>query len=292
MRNSIHEIQYKAGLEATQKRAEDEPREVPHDERAFFESFYAANISGVPEDHMTIGAISDLEARFHYNAVENGIIRALARRNPPPPSGMVTTQRLLARRNACRHLDVGSGTGHWIDFMVDVFSVRESVGFEITERMSQHLQEKYDNRENIRVKCVDISDPSFDPGSVGPAFDYITAIGVMFHIVDDARWTRAVEVLTRMLKPDGLLIVGGDFGSETRNVEFHDSDNFESWKSFRRADPSSGEIRVNKRVRSLAAWQDLVSRCGLTIVDLVRSDRDPLITTPENDVLVLVKEPS
>lgn len=40
-------------------------------------------------------------------------------------------------------------------------------------------------------------------------------------------------------------------------------------------------------VRSLAHWVRVASDAGLDVVDLVRSDRDPPPTTPENEVLVL-----
>jgi hypothetical protein len=50
----------------------------------------------------------------------------------------------------------------------------------------------------------------------------------------------------------------------------------------------SGEPpRATKRLRSLADWTAAAAAARLTIVDLVGSDRDPNLTTPENDVLVL-----
>jgi hypothetical protein len=85
------------------------------------------------------------------------------------------------------------------------------------------------------------------------------------------------------------MIVGGDFGSETRNVQFHASDHFESWDE----QPTSAEdkSKVNKRVRSLAEWHGVAVQHGLAIADLVRSDREPGIATPENDILVLLRSP-
>ena len=53
--------------------------EVPCDERVYFESFYKANVRGRPEDRMTIGIVAEPEARFHYNALENSLLRAFAR---------------------------------------------------------------------------------------------------------------------------------------------------------------------------------------------------------------------
>ena len=81
------------------------------------------------------------------------------------------------------------------------------------------------------------------------------------------------------------VLIGGDFGAETRDVQFHRIDRFESWKEH---DSSSAPAeRVNKRVRSLADWEKLAASLGASIAELVRSDADPSIRTPENDLLVL-----
>ncbi len=262
-------------------------RQVPHNEREFFESFYSVSVRGRPLDRMTIGPISDPEARFHYNCVENSIIRAVLHRYPPPRSPLIEAWRMMEKRRDRRLLDVGSGTGHWIDFFREVFFVGEAVGVEISSHMVKHLTEKYAGDEAVRIFEADVADDSFTAGAIGGPVDWISAIGVMFHIVDDARWRRALRNLARVLKPEGLLFVGGDFGAETRNVQFHKTDRFRNWKELNTAEATPGEIRGNKRVRSLADWHGAATECGLRIADLVRSARDAAITTPENDVLVL-----
>ena len=125
--------------------------------------------------------------------------------------------------------------------------------------------------------------------SLGAPVDYVSAIGVMFHIVDDAKWLVALKTLAAMLKPSGIMFIGGDFGAVTRNAQFHKTDTFESWRDYSKAEGAESEIRVNKRVRSLAAWQDAAHAAGLSIVDLVRTEAAPSISTPENDVLVLMR---
>jgi SAM-dependent methyltransferase len=260
---------------------------VPYDEKAFFESFYKSTICGEAVDRMTIGDVSEMESRFHYNCVENAIIKAMANCSPPPSQMMVRTWRMLQQRRRLRLLDVGSGTGHWIDFMMEVFYVAEAVGIEITDAMSRRLEEKYRDRPNVRILNTDIAAADFDPSLIGGPVDFVTAIGVMFHIVDDVRWLRALGNLARAAKPEGLLLIGGDFGVATRNVQFHSSDEFENWREYF-AKPSNGrEARVNKRVRSLADWQRAAHECGLEMVDLIRVERNIRLTSPENDLLVL-----
>ncbi len=85
------------------------------------------------------------------------------------------------------------------------------------------------------------------------------------------------------------MIVGGDVGTDTRNVQFHASDHFGSWNEQSAA--RAPKNRVNKRVRSLADWHKAAADYGLAIADLARSDREPGIATPENDRLVLARAP-
>src|SRR5262245_64114779 len=108
------------------------------DERTFFTSFYKANVRGRADDRSTIGGVTDAESRFHYNCVENSIIRAVARREGPV--GLIEAYRMARLRERRRHLDIGSGAGHWIDFFREVLLVSDLIAVEITEQMASHLR--------------------------------------------------------------------------------------------------------------------------------------------------------
>jgi SAM-dependent methyltransferase len=235
---------------------------------------------------MTIGPISEPESRFHYNAVENAIIRTLLKRTPPPAPAMVEAWRAMQARAQLRLLDVGSGTGHWIDFFRDTFLVSEAVGVEIATQMAAFLRGKYAGAP-VTILEDDVAAPGFGPDRTGGPVDFVSAIGVLFHITDDARWRQAVANLRDTLKPDGLLLVGGDFGWRTANVQFHNNDRFGSWREFRSAAGTAGEVRVSRRVRSLTDWSNLAADLGLSIADVVRAESAAGIATPENDLLVL-----
>lgn len=262
--------------------------QVAYDGERFFKSFYRSSVKSEISDRTTIGNdFSLMESRFHYNATENSILRALARRSPPPHGPVVAAAEALTRRRRHRLLDLGSGTGHWIDFFKDVLLVGDAVGVEITDLMIEYLRAKYSDASDISVLQQDICADEFTSELIGGPVDYISAIGIMFHIVDDGLWELALGKLATMLKPDGLLIVGGDFGAKTENVQFHKTDEFESWREYAKVEESEIELRVNKRVRSLADWQKVSGRVGLSIVDLVRTEGCDSIRTPENDILVL-----
>lgn len=265
----------------------DGTRHVPCDERAFFESHYrAAAPDGAFTDRHTIGQISEPEARFHYNAVENSIIRAVLRRAPVPHGAMLQAWRMAQQRQQLRLLDVGAGTGHWVDFFRTTFFVAEVVAVEMVPQVAEWLRGKYDGQP-VRVLEADVSETA----ELGGPFDWISAIGVMFHIVDDRRWRRALQHLASSLTPGGLLFIGGDFGAETRDAQLHRVDRFATWAEYHRAAAPDGELRVNKRVRSMAAWDAAAREAGLVVADLVRSDADRQIMTPENDLLVLTRLP-
>lgn len=248
--------------------------------QTFFSSYYRATARGRIVDSMTIGTVSEPEARFHYNATENSIIRCLTKHAPighQPPG----VWRFAQTRRAWSVLDVGSGTGHWVDFYLDVFLAKSVTAVEFVPQMAEFLRSKYAARAEVAVIQADIAT---DP-LPGQSFDIVNAIGVMFHIVDDRLWGQAVAKLLAALKPHGLMLIGGDFGAETRNVQFHKTDQFESWSEHDAA--SAPAQRVNKRVRSLADWTSLAGGLGAAVVEVIRSDAASGIRTPENDLLVL-----
>ena len=211
---------------------------------------------------------STLDTRYHYNAVENTLLAYFAGRGT---------------RSARRVLDVGSGAGHWIDFYLQVLAAEQVVGVEISAVAVEGLSRRYAGDPRVRVLEADIAGAT--PGIEG-AFDVINAIGVMFHIVDDNLWRRAVRNLGSLLAADGVLVIGGQFGRTTQNVQFHSTDRFASWEEFREA--RSAVTLVNKRIRSLRDWRRCAQAAGLTVREAVRrTPGNPAITMPENNVLVL-----
>lgn len=281
----------KGGMTFDEREAFDVPDDIElsaaYDQSKFFESFYNVDSGTEFDDRSTIGhMVTRPASRFHYNAVENGIIRSIAHREPPPYGSQVRLWEFAQTRKGLRLLDVGSGTGHWIDFFVDAHYVGDVVGLEVASNVRKFLIEKYADRPRVEIKDADVSSPDFLASDLGEPFDYISAIGVLFHITDDAGWRQALRNLRSVLSPEGLIFAGGDFGWQTRNVQFHRVDEFDDWAA-QTADANAHKAFVNKRVRSLADWHAAAAEADLAILDLVRVETDWAIHTPENDLLVL-----
>ena len=171
------------------------------------------------------------ESPYHYNLVENGIVDIL-RKHAPAVTGLDV-------------LDIGCGTGHWVDFFSQVLEARSVVGADFSQTAAERLTARYSNRPEVSIRRMDISEP--EPGFEG-RFAVVSASGILFHIVDDPRWARAIGNIVDYLAPNGVAIVGGDFGDRTE------------------------EIGVMRKVRSLDAWDQALGRAGGRRVELIRFD--------------------
>ena len=107
-------------------------------------------------------------------------------------------------------------------------------------------------------------------------FDVITAIGVLFHIVDDAMLNRALRNLKTALAPGGVILAGGHFGWVTREIMFI---------------RSGAGLRVTKRIHSLRWWKKHARQAGLEVSQVIRTRNPRGFLVPENNILTLVHLP-
>jgi SAM-dependent methyltransferase len=160
----------------------------------------------------------------------------------------------------------------------DVFRARHAVGCEISPSSIRALWSKYEGRQTVDIVEADVSSPDFD---VGNEFDIVSAIGVMFEIVDDRLWENAVANIGRHLSEDGVAVIGGQFGYATRNVQFHNCADFDSWDQ---AAAARGEVAlVNSRIRALRRWKSCGARAGLR-VDCVKRARGRREIRPDRNL--------
>lgn len=244
----------------------------PYQAARYFESYYKSFSSNELSDRITVGpAVIPLHSKYHYNAVENSLIRYFVlnqlKQNPSV-------------------LDIGSGAGHWLDFYLNTFHASFVCGLEIAKTCAESLQKKYAGIDNVSIVYGDISSESF---ALDRKFDVINAIGVIFHIVDDASWQQALTNMRNHLTDGGIIVVGGEFGLITQNVQFHSKDNFESIEDLNDT-PAGEEIYFNKRIRSLRLWKKVTSKIGLNVQKVIRTPTYPEVFTPENNVMVLAQK--
>jgi SAM-dependent methyltransferase len=242
-------------------------RTIPYDAKSAWTLRYE---SAIAEDEfgdattLARGA-NPFVVRYHYNAVENAILEHALRRGFPSRPTV---------------LDVGSGAGHWIDFYRDAFAATEVVGVEISASASRALAGAYADVPAVTIVEADIAAESFE---LGRRFDVVNAVGVLFHIVDDRLWRRAVRHLAGHLEPGGRLVVAEHLGLVT-----HDAD-------FRRIEPRAAGARVEleapralvtKRIRSARRWRTCAAEAGLEVLHVARIRKSRMVRTPANRLLV------
>lgn len=141
-----------------------------------------------------------------------------------------------------RVLDVGSGTGIWIDFWRSR-GAREIHGVDLTAVAVERLRERYPEHRFVRADIADEDAPL--PAGV----DAVSALSVLLHITDEGRFERALRNLAAALAPGGALVL-------VEPIVVH------RWWG-----PPFG-ADANSKARALATYQRILGDAGCEIVDL------------------------
>lgn len=136
-----------------------------------------------------------------------------------------------------RLLEVGAGTGAYIDFWQRL-GVASITGLDISGTAAAHVQQRYPQHRFVKR---DVTEPGLS-AECGTAFDLVTALDVMYHVVDDDKLQIALVNVAQVLRPGGLFAIHDQFLHRT--TEHH------------------GYIRW----RSLADWQRLLDTAGFEVV--------------------------
>jgi SAM-dependent methyltransferase len=100
-----------------------------------------------------------------------------------------------------RILDIGSGTGFWIEYW-RAMGARRIDGVDLTDASVEHLARRYPEHS---FRQRDIADP-LQPEEHG-AYDLISAMSILHHIASQARWEAALGNVASMLAPGGHLLL-------------------------------------------------------------------------------------
>lgn len=103
-------------------------------------------------------------------------------------------------------LDIGCGTGFFIDWYIQ--EKARVVGIDITKTSINTLKERFDTEFHIQ----DISDVNYI--LAGRKFDIVNVWDVLYHIVDDKKYSIALQNIESCMNENGLLIVSDFLGTK------------------------------------------------------------------------------
>jgi SAM-dependent methyltransferase len=112
-------------------------------------------------------------------------------------------------------LDVGSGTGFYVDRW-RALGAEAVIASDLTAVAVERLRRRYPDAE---VRQLDAAAPVEE--DLDGRFDAISAIDVVFHVLDDAAYRQAFQNLARMLRPGGFLVFSEDFLRGPRRTRRH-----------------------------------------------------------------------
>lgn len=104
-----------------------------------------------------------------------------------------------------RVLDIGSGTGFYLRLW-ERLGVRDVSGSDLTEFAVSRLRKEFLGRQ---IHRLDIGEevPLVGVGR----YDAVSAFDVLFHVVDDDRFKRAIENIYALLAPSGYFLFSDNF---------------------------------------------------------------------------------
>lgn len=93
----------------------------------------------------------------------------------------------------------------------------------------------------------------------------------MFHIVNNDDFENAIKNLSNILKNNGFLIIGGEFGNENKYLHFID------------------DGKPIKQLRSYKYWETILNKYNLKIIKKYDNNCRKYISSPQNNILLIQK---
>lgn len=141
-------------------------------------------------------------------------------------------------------LDVGSGTGFYVE-QWHALGVPKVIGVDITPKAVEELQRRFPGDRFLELDIGAELSSRGSEATEGSLYDAVSAMDVLFHIVDDVAYRRAFSNIAALLKPGGWFLWSDNF-------LHHDT-----------------ERVTHQASRSLAESEDAVRAAGFEIVERV-----------------------
>lgn len=114
------------------------------------------------------------------------------------------------RMNDASVLDIGSGSGRWIRFLLERFTPKTLTGIDFAESSVMLLNEwsaGLDTETDISFQAADISEPGLQLSNTPDAgYDTINIANVLFHIPEADKFQNALRNLASLIADDGRII--------------------------------------------------------------------------------------
>ena len=151
-----------------------------------------------------------------------------------------TVKSLGIDLSQARILDIGSGTGFVLKQWQSLGGAR-IVGSDITAFAVTQLQREF---PDIEIRQLDVGDTL--PQDLAPGtFDCISALDVLYHIVDDDAYRQALRNIGRLLKPGGHFLLADNFPhgptQRAQHQVSHSLQTLETWLS-------AANLQIERRV--------------------------------------------
>jgi SAM-dependent methyltransferase len=163
----------------------------PFDNRQYWESRL--------REHYSLAGVGYLRLGHRYNEWLYRVRGAVFDR-------VVAGLGLRTRAAGSRVLDVGSGTGFYVDRWLRLGA--EVTGLDLTAVAVEQLQRGFPQAKFLQA---DIGGPAAAIALAPASFDAVSAFDVLFHIVDDAQYAEAFRNIAALLRPGGWFLWSDNF---------------------------------------------------------------------------------
>ena len=147
----------------------------------------------------------------------------------------------LGQLNGRAILDVGAGTGFWIDVWREMGATQVD-GVDLAPEAVDGLRHRY---PESTFKAGDIADPGVIPDDVG--YDIVSVMNVMLHILDEDRFASAGANIAAAVRPGGYLLMAEPALTE-------------------RTPPPEPKPGASSKARPLSRYREVFESAGLTFV--------------------------